>query len=87
MRISLPGKQRKLYLGNLESRRDWGFAPEYVECQWLILQQDAPDDYAMDRREPYGKGLRREVLSLRRDRDRMDRGGSEEKRDHPVPEI
>jgi GDPmannose 4,6-dehydratase len=43
----IAGKQRKLYLGNLESKRDWGFAPEYVECQWLILQQDAPDDYAI----------------------------------------
>lgn len=41
------GKQRKLYLGNLDAKRDWGFAPEYVECQWLILQQDEPDDYAI----------------------------------------
>jgi GDPmannose 4,6-dehydratase len=40
-------KQQKLYLGNLEARRDWGFAPEYVECQWLILQQDKPDDYVI----------------------------------------
>ncbi|MDP2279686.1 MAG: GDP-mannose 4,6-dehydratase [Nitrospirota bacterium] len=41
----IAGKQARLYLGNLESKRDWGFAPEYVTCQWLILQQDAPDDY------------------------------------------
>lgn len=41
------GKQKKLYLGNLNARRDWGFAPEYVVCQWLILQQDKPDDYAI----------------------------------------
>lgn len=41
------GKQKKLYLGNLEAKRDWGFAPEYVECQWLILQQDEPADYVI----------------------------------------
>lgn len=41
------GKQKKLYLGNLEAKRDWGFAPEYVECQWLIVQQDKPDDYVI----------------------------------------
>ncbi|HHT9108349.1 MAG TPA: GDP-mannose 4,6-dehydratase, partial [Candidatus Wunengus sp. YC64] len=33
------------YLGNLEAKRDWGFAPEYVMCQWLMLQQDMPEDY------------------------------------------
>jgi GDPmannose 4,6-dehydratase len=33
-----------LYLGNLKAKRDWGFAPEYVEAMWLILQQDQPDD-------------------------------------------
>ena len=43
----LAGKQNKLYLGNLDAKRDWGFAPEYVECQWLILQQNEPDDYVI----------------------------------------
>ena len=43
----LAGKQKKLYMGNLMARRDWGFAPEFVECQWLILQQDKPDDYVI----------------------------------------
>src|SRR4030042_6543706 len=43
----LAGRQNRLYLGNLEAKRDWGFAPEYVECQWLILQQDKPDDYVI----------------------------------------
>lgn len=43
----IAGRQKKLYLGNLEARRDWGFAPEYVECQWLMLQQDEPDDYVI----------------------------------------
>jgi GDPmannose 4,6-dehydratase len=41
----LAGRQRKLFLGNLKSRRDWGYAPEYVECMWRILQQDAPGDF------------------------------------------
>lgn len=41
------GKQKKVYLGNLEAKRDWGFAPEYVTCQWLMLQQDCPDDYVI----------------------------------------
>ena len=43
----IAGKQKKLYLGNLEAKRDWGFAPEYVECQWRILQQDNPDDFVI----------------------------------------
>lgn len=43
----IAGKQNKLYLGNLEAGRDWGFAPEYVVCQWLMLQQDKPADYAI----------------------------------------
>lgn len=41
------GKQDKLYLGNLEARRDWGYAKEYVEAMWLMLQQDKPDDYVV----------------------------------------
>lgn len=41
------GKQDKLYLGNLEARRDWGFAPEYVEGMWRMLQQDKPVDYVL----------------------------------------
>lgn len=40
-------KQKILYLGNLNAKRDWGHAREYVECQWLILQQDSPDDYVI----------------------------------------
>jgi len=43
----LAGKQDKLYLGNLNAKRDWGFAPEYVEAMWLMLQQDEPDDYVI----------------------------------------
>lgn len=45
-RISL-GKQKKIELGNLDSKRDWGFAGDYVEAMWLMLQQDKPDDYVI----------------------------------------
>jgi hypothetical protein len=41
------GLQDKLYLGNLNARRDWGYARDYVECMWLILQQDKPDDFVV----------------------------------------
>ncbi len=41
------GKQDKLYLGNLDSLRDWGYAKDYVECMWLILQHDTPDDFVI----------------------------------------
>ncbi len=41
------GKQDKLYLGNLDSLRDWGYAKDYVECMWLILQQEKPDDFVI----------------------------------------
>jgi GDPmannose 4,6-dehydratase len=41
------GLQEKLFLGNLESKRDWGYAPEYVEAMWRMLRQDKPDDYVV----------------------------------------
>jgi GDPmannose 4,6-dehydratase len=41
------GMQKELFLGNLEAKRDWGFAPEYVEAMWLMLQQDHSDDYVI----------------------------------------
>jgi GDPmannose 4,6-dehydratase len=41
------GKQTKLYMGNLDAKRDWGFAGDYVEAMWLMLQQDKPDDYVV----------------------------------------
>ncbi len=41
------GLQEHLYLGNLDAKRDWGYAPEYVEAMWLMLQQDRPDDYVI----------------------------------------
>ena len=45
-RIKL-GLQEKLYIGNIDAKRDWGFAGDYVELMWLMLQQDVPDDYVM----------------------------------------
>jgi GDPmannose 4,6-dehydratase len=45
-RIKL-GLQDKLFLGNLDSKRDWGFAGDYVKAMWLMLQQDKPDDYVV----------------------------------------
>jgi GDPmannose 4,6-dehydratase len=56
-RIKL-GKQRTLMLGNLEARRDWGFAGDYVEAMWLMLQQDEPDDFVI------GTGDTRSVREL-----------------------
>ena len=41
------GLQEKLYLGNLDAKRDWGFAGDYVEAMWLMLQQDEPDDFVI----------------------------------------
>jgi GDPmannose 4,6-dehydratase len=41
------GLQDKLYLGNLHAKRDWGYAPDYIEAMWLMLQHDQPDDYVI----------------------------------------
>ncbi|MHC1765949.1 MAG: GDP-mannose 4,6-dehydratase [Verrucomicrobiia bacterium] len=55
------GLQDKLYLGNLDSKRDWGYAKEYVEAMWLMLQQDKPDDYVIATNETHSI---REFLEL-----------------------
>jgi len=47
------GKQDKLYLGNLNAKRDWGYAKEYVEAMWRMLQQDEPDDYVIATNEAH----------------------------------
>ncbi len=47
------GMQDKLYLGNIDSKRDWGYAKEYVEAMWLMLQQDKPDDYVIATNETH----------------------------------
>jgi GDPmannose 4,6-dehydratase len=51
-RIKL-GLQKKLYLGNLDAKRDWGYAKDYVEAMWLMLQQDQPDDFVIATGETY----------------------------------
>ena len=51
-RIKL-GLQEKLYLGNLEAKRDWGHAEEYVEAMWLIMQEEKPDDFVVATGESY----------------------------------
>ncbi|MBN8731900.1 MAG: GDP-mannose 4,6-dehydratase [Acidobacteria bacterium] len=55
------GLQNKLYMGNLDAQRDWGFAPEYVEAMWRMLQQDTPDDYVIGTGEMHSV---REFLDL-----------------------
>jgi len=49
----LAGLQSKLYLGNLDAKRDWGYAKEYVEAMWLMLQQDKPEDYVIATNETH----------------------------------
>jgi GDPmannose 4,6-dehydratase len=47
------GLQKELYLGNMDAKRDWGYAPEYVEGMWRMLQQDQPDDYVLATNETH----------------------------------
>ncbi|MFM7908267.1 MAG: GDP-mannose 4,6-dehydratase, partial [Microcystis sp.] len=49
----IAGQQKKLYLGNLDSKRDWGYAKDYVRAMWLMLQQEEPDDYVVATNETY----------------------------------
>jgi GDPmannose 4,6-dehydratase len=67
-RIKL-GLQEKLTLGNLEAKRDWGFAGDYVEAMWLMLQQERPDDYVVATGETHSV---REFLDLVFDRLKLD---------------
>jgi GDPmannose 4,6-dehydratase len=55
------GLDKKIYLGNLDARRDWGFAGDYVEAMWMMLQQDKPDDYVIATGESHSV---REVLDV-----------------------
>ena len=50
---TVEGTQKKLYLGNLDSKRDWGYAKDYVRAMWMMLQQDKPDDYVVATGETY----------------------------------
>jgi len=61
----LAGKKMKIYLGSLDAKRDWGYAPEYVEAMWLMLQQDKPDDYVIGTGETHSvKEFMEGVLSI-----------------------
>lgn len=50
------GKQEYLYLGNLDAKRDWGYAKEYVEAMWMMLQTDTPSDYVIATGETHSVG-------------------------------
>lgn len=77
-RIAL-GVQKELILGNIDTRRDWGYAPEYVEMMWKILQQDEPDDYVIATGESHSvkefveEAFKHIGLLLRWEGERMDR--------------
>jgi GDPmannose 4,6-dehydratase len=63
------GLQEKLYLGNLDAKRDWGYAKEYVEAMWLMLQQEKPEDYVIATNETHSV---REFLEVAFDHARLD---------------
>ena len=63
------GLQQKLYLGNLDAKRDWGFAGDYVEAMWLMLQQENPDDFVIATGEAYSV---RDFLDIAADQLKMD---------------
>jgi len=63
------GLQKKLFLGNLDAKRDWGFAADYVEAMWLMLQQESPDDYVVATGEMHSV---REFLELAFGRVKLD---------------
>jgi GDPmannose 4,6-dehydratase len=67
-RIKL-GIQHDLYLGNLDAKRDWGYAGDYIEAMWLMLQADAPDDYVIATGETHSV---QEMLELAFDRVQLD---------------
>lgn len=61
----LAGKKEKIYLGNLDAKRDWGYAKDYVEAMWLMLQQDKPDDFVIATGETHSvKEFLEEAFSL-----------------------
>lgn len=87
------GKQDKLYLGNLSSLRDWGYAKDYVECMWLILQQDKPEDYVIATGEQHSVrefcelAFRRAGIELRWEGTGEDEKGIDVKTDKVLVEV
>lgn len=87
------GKQDKLYLGNLSSLRDWGYAPDYVECMWLILQQEKPEDFVIATgkqhsvREFATLAFARVGINLRWEGEEADEKGIDEKTGKVIVEV
>lgn len=87
------GKQEKLYLGNLSSLRDWGYARDYVECMWLILQQPKPDDYVIATGEQHSVrefcllAFRRAGIELRFEGEGIDEKGIDVKTGRVLVEV
>ena len=87
------GKQDKLYLGNLSSMRDWGYARDYVECMWLILQQPEPDDYVIATGEQHSVrefctlAFRRVGIELRWEGEGLNEKGIDVKTGHVLVEV
>lgn len=87
------GLQDKLYLGNLNALRDWGYARDYVECMWLIMQQEEPDDYVIATgeyhtvRELTTLAFKRAGISLRWEGEGIDEKGIDEKTGKVLVEV
>ena len=87
------GKQEKLYLGNLSSLRDWGYAKDYVECMWLALQQENPEDYVIATGEQHSVrefclyAFRRAGIELRFEGEGADEKGIDVKTGKVVIEV
>ena len=87
------GLQDKLYLGNLDALRDWGYAKDYVECMWLIMQQEEPDDFVIATGEQYSvrefcdRAFKYVGITLRWDGKGMEEKGIDEKTGKVVVEV
>jgi GDPmannose 4,6-dehydratase len=87
------GKQDKLYLGNLSSLRDWGYAKDYVECMWLILQNEKPDDFVIATGEQHSVrefatiAFRNVGISLRWEGEGIDEKGIDEATGRVLVEV
>ena len=87
------GKQEKVYLGNLSSLRDWGYAPDYVECMWLMLQQEKPEDFVIATgrqhsvREFATLAFARAGINLRWEGEGADEKGIDEKTGKVIVEV
>ena len=85
--------QDKLYLGNLNALRDWGYARDYVECMWLIMQQEEPDDYVIATgeyhtvREFTTLAFERAGISLRWEGEGIEEKGIDEKTGRVLIEV